>query len=398
MTAITAFLIVTLIFGIGDVIALKTKGLISSFVFTILVFVIMGGTLHIFPENMIEIAGLSNILVTYGMALTFVNIGCNLKFEELIKEWKTIVVVIIGMAGVILFGFTLGQAIFGREHALSAIGTICGGFGSTVLTSELANVAGRSDIAIFVTVMMTFQNLIGAPIASVCLNREANRFIKNGGMELTGSTADSQGEDGKRKRSIRIFPPAPVWMQTPMMYFTKIAFIGFLGECFGKLTGLNTTVCYLLFGFLAAGIGFLERGSLKKSGSENLVLLGSYAYLLVNYLTLPIEEFLMMLFPVFGLLISGAVIVSAFAAIAGKFLKWSPFSSIAVGVSCLLGYPLTYGLASEAVNSNIIGKNYTEEQVMRHQNHLIPKMVIGGVVSVSIVSVIIASLDRKSVV
>lgn len=391
MTAIAAFLIVTVVFGIGDVIALKTKGLVSSFVFTILVFVIFGGTLHIFPENMIEVAGLSNILVTYGMALTFVNIGCNLKFNELISEWKTVVITIIGMVGVIIFGFTLGQLVFGREYALSSIGTICGGFGSTVLTSELANAAGRADIAIFVTVMMTFQNLVGAPIASVCLNREANRFIRSGGMDLAGAVPNDTSAPAK-VRSIRIFPDAPVWMQTPMMYFAKIALVGFTGECFSKLTGLNTTVCYLIFGFLAAELGFLERGSLKKSGSENLILLGSYAYLLVNYLTLPIEDLLKMIFPVFGLLICGAVIVSIFAGIAGKFLGWSPFAGISVGISCLLGYPLTYGLASEAVNSNILGKDYTEEQVMRLQNHLIPKMVIGGVVSVSIVSVIVASI------
>lgn len=259
MTAITAFLIVTVIFGIGDIIALKTKGLVSSFVFTILVFVIFGGTLHIFPEDMIEVAGLSKILVTFGMALTFVNIGCNLKFEELISEWKTVVITLVGMAGVILFGFTLGQLIFGREYALSAIGTICGGFGSTVLTSGLANEANRPDIAIFVTVMMTFQNLVGAPIASVCLNREANRFINNGGMDLVSEQSEGTGK--KRKFNIHIFPDTPVWMQTPMMYFAKIALVGFIGECFGKLTGLNTTVCYLLFGFLAAELGFLERGS-----------------------------------------------------------------------------------------------------------------------------------------
>lgn len=391
MTAITAFMIVTIIFGIGDIIALKTKGIVSSFVFTIIIFVIMGGTLHIFPQDMIEIAGLSNILVTYGMALTFVNIGCNLNFRELVSEWKTVVITIVGMVGVIIFCFTIGQVIFGREYALSAIGTICGGFGSTVVTSEMANAAGKTMIATFVTVMMTFQNLVGGPIASVCLSREARRFISAGGMDTIETTKvnDTPKANGF---SIRIFKDTPEWMKTPMMYFAKLALIGFLGEQVGRLTGLNTTVCYLLCGFVAAELGFLERGSLKKSGGENLVLLGSYAYLLVNYLTLPLSDLVDMLFPVFGLLICGALIISVFAAGAGKLLKWSLPASIAVGVSCLLGYPLTYGLASEAVNSNTLGKNYTDEQIMKLQNHLIPKMVIGGVVSVSIVSVIIAGI------
>lgn len=157
MTAILAFLIVTLSFAIGDMISMKTKGMISSFVFTILIFVIFGGTLHIFPEDMIATAGLSNMLVSFGMGLIFTNIGSSLNARELASQWKTILVTLCGMALVTVFCFTLGTAIFGREQALSAVGTLCGGFGATVLTSELANAAGRADIAIFVTVMMTLQ-------------------------------------------------------------------------------------------------------------------------------------------------------------------------------------------------------------------------------------------------
>ena len=98
-----------------------------------------------------------------------------------------------------------------------------------------------------------------------------------------------------------------------------------------------------------------------------------------------------MFVPVFGLLICGAIAASIGAFICGKLLKWSPFMSVAVGVTCLLGYPLTQGLAMEAVNSHTIGKGYSEEEVQSLTNHLLPKMIIGGVISVSIVSVIIAS-------
>ena len=55
-TPIMAFAAVVICFAIGDIIALKTKGLVSSFIFTIVIFMIFGATLHIFPEDMIEIA------------------------------------------------------------------------------------------------------------------------------------------------------------------------------------------------------------------------------------------------------------------------------------------------------------------------------------------------------
>lgn len=383
-TPISAFAIVVICFAIGDIIAIKTKGIVSSFIFTIVIFMIFGATLHIFPENLIETAGLSNILVTYGMVLTFVNIGSNLKFNELIAEWKTVVVSLGAMAVVILMGFTLGTVLFGREYALSSIGTICGGLGSTLVTSDLATKAGRQDIAVFVTTMMTFQSLVGIVISSACLNRACRNYIASGRIKQAVT-------DSKKSFNIKLIPDFPPIAQGAMMSFARLAVVGVIGELFSKTTGANATVCYLLFGFLLTEVGFLERGSLKKSGGENIVLLGSYAYLLINFLSLTFTELLQMMVPILGLLIIGAIVAALAATVVGRFLKWDPWLSAAVGVTCLLGYPFTYGIAMEAVNGNTFGKDFNEEEIQRLTNYVLPKMVIGGVVSVSIVSVIIAA-------
>lgn len=392
MTAITAFFIITLVFAIGEVISSKTKGWFSSFAFMIIVFVILGGTLKLLPDNLVATAGLNNILVTFGMGLTFVNLGCNLNFKELVREWKTVAIVCAGMVGVILFCFTLGVLIFGRETALAACGTICGGFGATVVTTSLANEAGRSDLAMFVTVLMSVQQLVGAPIASICLSKEAARFIKAGGMDMDIESKPSTQDPTKHKFTLKFIKEQPQWMQTPMMFFMKLSFLGFIADLVAKATGLNGTLSYMLFGFLGAETGLIERGALKKSGGEQLVLLGSFAYLVTSYLTLSIGELGAMLLPVFGLLICGAIVIMIVSPLIGKLLKWSVPASIAVGVSCLLGYPFTLGLATEAVNNYTFGKDYSEVQVRRLENHLVPKMVIGGVASVSIISVIIASV------
>lgn len=383
-TPITAFAVVVIFFAIGDIIAIKTKGLVSSFLFTVAMIMIFGASMHVLPENLIETAGLSNILVTYGIVLTFVNIGSNLKFNELIAEWKTVVVSLGAMAAVILMGFTLGTVIFGREYALASIGTICGGLGSTLVTSDLAAKAGRNDIAVFVTTMMTFQSLVGILISSVCLNRACGRYISSGRIK------QDEGSSAKTF-NIKIIPDFPPIAQGPMMSFARLAVVGVIGELVSKFTGVNSTVCYLLCGFLMTELGFLERGSLKKSGGEQIVLLGSYAYLLINFLSLTFTELLQMMAPIFGLLVIGAIVAALAAVVVGKVLKWDPWLSAAVGVTCLLGYPFTYGIAMEAVNGNAFGKNFSETEIQRLTNYVLPKMVIGGVVSVSIVSVIIAA-------
>ena len=383
-TPIMAFAAVVICFAIGDIIALKTKGLVSSFIFTIVIFMIFGATLHIFPEDMIEIAGLSNILVTYGIVLTFVNIGSNLKFNELVAEWKTVVASIGAMAGVIVMGFTIGTVLLGREYALSSIGTICGGLGSTLVISDIATAAGRQDIVVFVTTMMTFQSIVGVLISSFCLNRACRNFISSGRIY--------KDEESRIKNfNIRIIPPFPEIAQGMMMSFAKLAIVGVIGEAVSKVTGINSTVCYLLFGFFMTEIGFLDRGSLKKTGGENLVVLGSYAYLLINFLNLTFGELLDMLVPIVGLLLIGAAVAAVCAVVVGKFLRWDPWLSAAVGVTCLLGYPFTFAVSQEAINGSSFGQNFSEEEIHRLTNYVMPKMVIGGVVSVSIVSVIIAA-------
>ena len=99
-TPISAFAVVVLCFAIGEVISYKTKGYVSSFIFAIAVVIFFGSSVHLFPEDLIEIAGLSNILTTFGMGLMFVSVGSNLKFSELLAEWKTIVVSLVSLLGV----------------------------------------------------------------------------------------------------------------------------------------------------------------------------------------------------------------------------------------------------------------------------------------------------------
>ena len=57
----------------------------------------------------------------------------------------------------------------------------------------------------------------------------------------------------------------------------------------------------------------------------------------------------------------------------------------------MLGYPVTYAVAMEVVNGAAFGKNYTPEEMENMTNYVLPKMLISGVVSVSVASVLLAS-------
>lgn len=62
------------------------------------------------------------------------------------------------------------------------------------------------------------------------------------------------------------------------------------------------------------------------------------------------------------------------------------FASIAIGLNCFLGFPFNYIITEEAVAAS--AENEEERQYLN--GVLMPKMIIAGIVAVSIVSTIVA--------
>ncbi|MEA4954271.1 MAG: hypothetical protein VB096_01975 [Pseudoflavonifractor sp.] len=382
---IMAFGFVALTFAVGDYIALKTRGVVSTFITAILVFILFGGVLKILPADLMERSGLTALIPTFGMVLILTNLGSTLDLNELKKEWRTILVSLAGVVGVILLCATVGRLLFGKEHALSAIAPISGGIVATMITGEAAKAAGRADLASFASAVMALQILIGLPLASFFLRKATAAYIEKGGH------LQSQAE-GSRRIDIHFLPATPQSLDTPTAHFARLAVVGALAQSFSGLTRLNATICYLLLGALAAAVGMLDKNSLKKAGGDGVMLLATYAYCTASFVTMTFSQFASILLPVFGLLLLGAVGVALFSVLMGLLFHWSPSLSIAVGLCCMLGYPVTYAVAMEVVTGASFGRNFTPEQVQNLTDYVLPKMLIAGVASVSVASVALAGV------
>lgn len=381
---ILAFAVVAVAFGIGDVIAAKTKGVVSSIIVVILLFLLFGGGLHLLPADLMNQSGLMSLIPTFGMALILVNLGSMLDLNDLKREWKTVLVSLAGVAGIAVLYMTAGAAIFGREQAFVAMAPTAGGMAATMMLTEAANQANRSDLAAFVAAVMALQILIGLPISSFCLRKEANRFLMVGGHKMTAA------EVSGRKINIRIFPSTPKILDIPSIHLARLAVVGFLAFTITRLTGLSSGVTFLVGGILFGAIGFLEPGALKRAGGEGLLMLATYASVTASFVGMTFAQFGEMLIPAISLLLMGAVGVSIFSSLVGKLLKWSPWLSIAVGLACMFGYPVTYAVAMEISAGVVKGKNFSQEEEERVVQHLLPKMIVAGTVSVSIASVLLA--------
>lgn len=381
---ILAFAVIALAFGIGDVIAAKTRGVISSVLVAILLFLVFGSTFKLLPADLMNQSGLMSLIPTFGMALILVNVGSMLDLNVLRREWKTVLVSLAGVAGLVVIYLTVGTLIFGKEYALGAMGPASGGMAATMILTAAANEAGRADLAGFVASVMALQVLVGLPIASFCLRKEANRFLNAGENQRAKML-----EEG-RKLSIRILPETPEVLDTPNIHLARVALVGFVAYMVTSLTGISTGITYLVGGVLFAALGVIEPGAVRKAGAEGLLMLATYCSVTSSFVSMTLSQFGGMLPSVVGLLLIGAIGVIGFSILVGKLLKWSPWLSVAVGIGCMLGYPVNYAAAMEVSSGVSKGRGLNKEDEQKLVDQLLPKMIVSCVVSISIASVILA--------
>ena len=100
------------------------------------------------------------------------------------------------------------------------------------------------------------------------------------------------------------------------------------------------------------------------------------------------EMLLSVLGPLVIIIIVGVAGMGVLSAIVGKVLKVSPYMAFATALTALYGFPPNLILTTEA--SKALAENDDEYQYL--MDTMLPQMIVGGFVTVTITSVIIAGL------
>ena len=151
---------------------------------------------------------------------------------------------------------------------------------------------------------------------------------------------------------------------------------------------LNPNVAYLLFGIVFGEVGFLVKNGLQKAGLYGFTMLCLYSLTPNSFTSVTPESLLDMVIPLVGTLVFGAIGIAVFSVIAGKFLGYSVYMSIAIGMCALMGYPGTQIVTDDVVNA----LSASSEEKAAVSNVLLPRMLVGGFTTVSIASVVFAGI------
>lgn len=387
MEGMLALTIVCIIFAIGDFISDKTNAVLSVLLVATVICLVLFWT-GLIPSTIFTDAGITPISGMM-LGLFIVNMGSLMELREFIAQWKTVVLglLIVVVGGLMMFAIAI--PIIGKNLAVAIVGPITGGFVSAIVVGEVAIPKGLTDVALLATIIVAIQGVIGYPLASMFLKKEAIR-LKKGYREGTIKWEQSD-KDGvaltDNKKSHKIFKPLPAKMQTPFVLLAKCCIVSLISFSLAALTNgvINKYVMCLIMGVLFREIGFLEYDVMKKSNTYGIGLLIVMTMILVNLTKVTPTDIVTMIVPLILSFVIGLSSLFVVGIIAGKVLGYSWQMSCGIATSCLFGFPGTYVVSNEVANK--IGENENEVQMIL--DNILPKMLIAGFVCLTMTSVII---------
>ena len=400
-----AFLIVAIVYAIGDFVGAVSKAWVPS-VFVIAVLFVVGYW-TIFPKDIIAASKMLDIAVYPCMYLLLVHMGTSINLRELGQQWKVIVVTLAGLAGMCLVGWFGGNLLMEREYVIAGLPPLTGGIIAATMmqgaASSLAEAATDPAVqtlllsaSVLAIAMYSVQGFVGYPLTAIVLKREGNALVdafrKNGGVDP--DPAAMKAADASDKPKKKLFPAIPDKYYSTAVGLAKTAAVALLAYFIGVWTAgwgnfkINGGVAALILGILATEVGFLDRNILKKCGCFNFVAYGLMLYVFDGLKSATPAMLGSVIGPMLLLIVIGVIGMVIFGVVAGKLVKLSPYMSIATNLTALYGFPPNYVLTEEACNA--IAK--TPEEKDHLMKRMMPQMIVGGFMTVTITSVIIAGI------
>ena len=391
MNAILAAAIIFVVFAVGDIISAKSRAIVSMLLVASVVF-LAGFWTGIFPSTMFAdstLLSMSGLLVT----MLLVHLGTTIRLRDFGAQWRTVIVAALACIAISVAVYFLGQLFIDRQLALVGAPILSGGVVATLQMQEMANKAELPQLAVFATLVMCAQGFVGYPVASLCLKSEARRLkakLDAGELKADASASAAQAAAAGRKKLI---PALPDKYNTPNAIIAKVIVVALLSVWVSSLfhDAINKLVWCLVFGVLCKELGFLDEDALGKARATGIVMPVITLTIFTNLASATPQMVGDMLAPLLVCVVLGTAAFAVVSVLVGKLFGYSWQMSVAIGSSCLFGFPGTVIISNEVSEST----GTTPEERAAINAQIMPKMLVAGMVTVSITSVLVAGVMCK---
>jgi len=370
-----------ILFAFSEYIVSKTRATISS-VLALAVLMLAGFWTGILPKDIFETTGIKTFgTLIAGLLIT--SLATTLDFAEMKRQIKVIIIALVGVAGGTALIFAAGHAFHMFDFALAGSPIFAGGSAATLLITTALDGKGYELIITFCLGLLIFQKFVGIPIASYFLKKEARAFIADNNA-VAQYAHDNQSDSATKPKLLQI----PEKEQKASTYLAKLSLIAVISYVLAGLTHgvVHYFVMCLIVGAIAYALGFLESGILQKAQSNGLIMFLVTVLIFSNLASVTPAVIAHIVGPLILFMSMGVIGVLALSYLTGKLLHVSPYLAMTLGISCTFGFPTTLVMPQEVASS--VASNDTQKQAI--ENYLVPKMLVAGIITVTIASVLMA--------
>ncbi|WP_101845900.1 hypothetical protein [Halobacillus sp. Marseille-P3879] len=387
MQPIYIVLILIAIIALGEVLSLSSRAKIPTLLVVVAVTFLLLQT-GILPESYIE----ASTLVAVGGVLVpvlIVHLGTMIPLSVIKSQYKAVIITLIGLVISVALMLSLITLLFDYSTAVAGAGPLTGGIIAYIVTAEGLTEAGFTAIAAIPVVVFALQNLVGMPLTSTLLSKYAVSIRDDlSSRDSSNGEGDSDGSAllGANSQKKLLIPEKFLSSNFILLFMLFIG--GALATWLGAVTGINYSLWSLAIGVAGAALRIYPDRALDRSNSSGFAMVALIVVVVSSLVGITFEQVVASLVAVITIILIGTTGLVLGGIIGGKIFKWKSTKAIPVVLTAMYGFPGDYLIVEEVSRS--VGR--TKEEEKRIMDELVAPMLIGGFTSVTVGSIVIASV------
>lgn len=377
----SSFMIVLIVFALGDIVGKITKGKLSGMMVVMLLFLV-GFLTKLIPADIIDQGGLT-ALSKLAIAMVLFNMGTTLNVKQLIEEWRTVLMAALCMLASCLV-MLLVSPIIGFDTMLVGMPVINGAAMATSLMASAAAEKGLATAAALCAVIYSVQKFVGAPIASAMGIRYGKKLLKAYRENPAQFKKQETGNGASAKVSFA--DKHKEWYSANVM-MALVAAGSWVAHILGDLTPINYSIWALLLGVVCVASGLVPTKPLQKSNSYGLMMIAVFGSIIPSLAKVSLSDLGTMAFQTIVLFAAALIGVALVGWVLPTWkLVGDKDLAVGIGVEQFLGFPSNVVICREV--GDAVGE--TPEEKAFIEDTLNVPYVVGGITVITVLSTMLA--------
>ena len=377
----SSFMIVLIVFALGDIVGKITKGKLSGMMVVMLLFLV-GFLTKLIPADIIDQGGLT-ALSKLAIAMVLFNMGTTLNVKQLIEEWRTVLMAALCMLASCVV-MLLVSPIIGFDTVLVGMPVINGAAMATSLMASAAAEKGLATAVALCAVIYSVQKFVGAPIASAMGIRYGKKLLKAYRENPAQFKKQETGNGASAKVSFA--DKHKEWYSANVM-MALVAAGSWVAHILGDLTPINYSIWALLLGVACAASGLVPTKPLQKSNSYGLMMVAVFGSIIPSLAKVSLSDLGTMAFQTIVLFVAALIGVALVGWVLPTWkLVGDKDLAVGIGVEQFLGFPSNVVICREV--GDAVGE--TPEEKAFIEDTLNVPYVVGGITVITVLSTMLA--------